>query len=362
MRKVLVVEDDRFISAIFSLFLKDLGFEIIGRCKTGRDALEECKHHGPDIVLMDIHLEGDVDGIDAADLIQRECEIPVIFISSDTSSAVIKRAVLSNSYGYLVKPITKKELGITMELAYYKHKADLDQKRREQSFRNYISNAPLPITIVQKGTIRYLNHLALDLFKTHYIEDIVGTPFSDFVEDEYVPVLENVFTDETKENIEPIFLKIKTFHQKPLVISAHTSLIYFNGAPAFQMVLVEVSEYVARIDELNKWKEAALSGLGPILLINNLFEVVDYNPSFKEFVNPAFDMRGHSVFTLRPWMNIDRGALANIFNQRNTAPVDLTIETVSHNLICAGYVLKNGQGQPENILVVLKEFEEKIDA
>lgn len=361
MRKVLVVEDDRFISAIFTLFLKDLGYEIIGRCKTGQDAVEECRRHKPDMVLMDIHLEGDVDGIDAADVIQRECEVPVIFISSDTSVAVIKRAVITNSYGYLVKPITKKELGITMELAYYKHKADMDQKRREQSFRNYISKAPLPITIIQKGTIRYLNNLALDLFKTHYMEDIVGTPLVDFVDEEYVPALENVFSDETQEKIQPLHLQIKTFHQKPLKIVAHTSVIQFNGAPAFQMVLVEVSEYVARIDELNKWKEAALTGLGPVLLINNHFEVVDYNPSFREFVSPAFDMRGHSVFTLRPWMNIDRGALANIFNQcNNVSPVDLSIETVSHNMMCAGYVLNNGQGQPENILVILKEAREKI--
>jgi len=359
MRKVLVVEDDRFISAIFTLFLKDMGYEIIGRCKTGRDAVDECKRHGPDMVLMDIHLEGDVDGIEAADIIQRECDVPVIFISGDTSVAVIQRAVIANSYGYLVKPITKKELGITMELAYYKHKADMDQKRREQSFRNYISMAPVPIIIIQNGTIRYLNNLALDLFKIHYIEDIIGTPLADFVDEEYVPALENIFAVDAQEKMGPLHLQIKTFHQKPLKIVAHTSMIHFNGAPAFQMALVEVSEYVARIDELNKWKDAALTGLGPVLLINNLFEVVDYNPSFREFVSPAFDMRGHSVFTLRPWMNIDRGALANIFNQNKTGPVDLTIETVSHNMMCAGYVLNNGEGEPENILVILKEAEEK---
>ena len=360
MRKVLVVEDDRFISAIFTLFLKDLGYEIVGRCKTGQEAIEACKQHGPNLVLMDIHLEGDVDGIDAAEIIQHECEVPVIFISSDTSSSVIQRAVITNSYGYLVKPITKKELGITMELAYYKHKADLDQKRREQSFRNYISKAPVPITIVQNGMIRYLNNLALDLFKTHYMEDIVGTLLTDFVEDDYVPALENVFADETAEKIEPLHLQIKTFHQKPLKIVAHVSVIQFNGKPAFQMVLMEVSEYVARIDELNKWKEAALRGLGPVLLINQLFEVVDYNPSFREFVSPAFDMRGHSVFTLRPWMNIDRGALANIFNQSNSSPVNLMIETVSHDMKCLGFVLNNGQGEPESILVILEEAREKV--
>jgi CheY-like chemotaxis protein len=351
----LVVEDDRFISAIFSLFLKDLGFEIIGRCKDGAAALDECKVHKPDIVLMDIHLEGVVDGIQAAEYIQRECEVPVIFISSDTSSEVVKRAIYSNSYGYLVKPITKKELGITMELAYYKHKVDVDQKRREQSFRNYISKAPIPITIVQDGTIRYLNNLALDLFKTHYMEDMVGTSLVDFVDDEFVPILESVLNDDVSEEIEPFHLQIKTFHQKPLKVVVYTSRIPFNGCPALQFGLVEVSDFMASMDELQKWREAALTGAGPVLLINNLFEVLDYNPAFREFVDPAFDMRGHSVFTMRPWMNIDRGALANIFNQGSKVPVNMTIETTTHFLNCRGYVLNNGQGDAEKILVVLQE-------
>jgi response regulator of citrate/malate metabolism len=359
MRKVLVVEDDRFISAIFSLFLKDLGFDIIGRCKTGVEALEECVIHKPDIVLMDIHLEGELDGIEAAETIQRECEVPVIFISSDTSSEIVERAVISNSYGYLVKPITKKELAITMELAYYKHKADLDQKRREQNFRNYISNAPIAITIVQKGIIRYLNNLALDLFKIHYMEDIIGTALANFIDDEFVPVLERVFENEANERITPFYLQLKTFHQKTLNVVVHASLITFSGAPAYQLVFVEISDYMAKVGELEKWKEAILTGLGPILLINDLFEVVDYNPGFKEYVGPAFDMRGHSVFTLRPWMNIDCGALAKIFNQKSRSPVDLSIETTSHFLLCSCYVLNNRDGVPEKILVVLKEARKK---
>jgi len=359
MRKVLVVEDDRFISAIFSLFLKDLDFEIIGRCSTGYEALEETKVHKPDIVLMDIHLEGDVDGIEAAEIIQREYEIPVIFISSDTSSEIVERAVISNSYGYLVKPITKKELAITMDLAYYKHKVDLDQKRREQSFRNYISKAPIAIIIVQKGIIRYLNNHALDLFKTHYMEDIVGTAMSDFVDDEFVPILEGIFANEKNEDIKPFHLAINTFHHKPLRVVVYASLITFNGAPAFQMVLVEISNYLARIDELKKWREAALSGKGAILLINNLFEVKDYNSTFQQYVSPAFDMRGHSVFTLSPWMNVDRGAFAHIFNHGKDSPSELMIETTSHYLKCLGYIISNGEGVPEEILVVLHDAFEK---
>lgn len=135
----------------------------------------------------------------------------------------------------------------------------------------------------------------------------------------------------------------------------HASRILFNQRPAFQFGLVEISGFMACVDELKKWKEAALNGTGPVLVINRLFEVVDYNPAFREYVNPAFDMRGHSVFTMRPWMNIDRGALANIFNQGNAEAVNMAIETTTHRLECLGYVLNNELSEAEKILVVLQK-------
>jgi hypothetical protein len=191
------------------------------------------------------------------------------------------------------------------------------------------------------------------------MEDIIGTALTDFVGEGFVPVLENAFANETNEVITPFHLQLKTFYQKTLNVVVFASLITFNEAPAYQLVFVEISEYLAKVEALEKWEEATLSGLGPILVINNLFEVVDYNFGFKEYVGPAFDMRGHSVFRLRPWMNIDCGALANIFNQKNKDPIDLPIETTTHILLCSCYVLNNKDGDPEKILVVLKKTVKK---
>ena len=98
MRKVLVVEDDRFIAAIFTMFLRDIGHEMIGRCQSGPEALDLCRLHKPDVVLMDIHLDGDWDGIQTADRITREFHIPVIFVSSDTDDDVIGRAIVGTNF------------------------------------------------------------------------------------------------------------------------------------------------------------------------------------------------------------------------------------------------------------------------
>lgn len=239
MRKVLIVEDDKFLAAIFALFIKDMGFEVVGRCRSGVEAVELCNSLEPNVVLMDIHLEGEMDGIQAAEKIQRELEIPVIFISSDTSSSVVERAIISNSYGYLVKPVQRKELEISIELAYYKHKAVIDQKRKEEGFRKFISDAPVPIVIIQDGKILYLNNEALDFFHTHYIEDMMGLPFLDFVEPDHRDRFESFIATDAQNGKLPgrCLVNMKGLHGGTIETDIKGSWICFNGKDALQLFL-----------------------------------------------------------------------------------------------------------------------------
>lgn len=243
MLKILVVEDDKFISAIFSYFIKDLGHSLIGRCQTGTAALEICEVERPDVVLMDIHLEGELDGIQTAERIQRDYEIPVIFVSSDTSSTVVERAIIANSYGYLVKPVQKKELGISIDLAYYKHKVALDQKRREQSFRQFISEAPIPMVIIADQKIQYLNISALDLFHTHYIEDIISLPFINFVGAGSQELFGAVFNESPRigRNIDRFKASFIGMHGDETDVIVNGSWIRFNNRDALHLILTEVS-------------------------------------------------------------------------------------------------------------------------
>lgn len=239
MRKVLIVEDDKFLAAIFALFIKDMGLELAGMCRSGLEAMEVCKKERPDVVLMDIHLEGEMDGIQTAEKIQREQETPVIFVSSDTSSSIVERAIVSNSYGYLVKPIQKKELAISIDLAYYKHKAVLDQKKREESFRKYLSDAPIPIVMLKDGIICYLNIEALDLFHSHYIEDLIGLPFMNFVEQSSKTEFASFIQAEPVKGKLPgrRFVRIKALHGQLVDTVVRGSWVTFNGSDSLQLFL-----------------------------------------------------------------------------------------------------------------------------
>lgn len=246
MRKVLVVEDDKFISAIFTMFLRELGHELIGKCADGKDAIELCHRLRPDVVLMDIHLEGEMDGIQTAEQLRRELDIPVIYVSSDTSSQVIKRAIVSNSYGFLVKPVNRKELGIAIDLAYYKHKVDQEQRERERGYRQFISEASMPLMILSEGRIQYLNNLALDLFKTHYMEDVLLSPYLNYVHKEDQEQVESLL-DNFKAHghgFDQINIAMQDVHGQSFFALISGSSIIFNKKKSLQVTLVDNSKAV----------------------------------------------------------------------------------------------------------------------
>lgn len=257
MRKVLVVEDDKFISAIFTMFLRELGHDLVGKCADGGDAVDLAHRLRPDVVLMDIHLEGEMDGIQTAETLRRELDIPVIYVSSDTSSQIIKRAIVSNSYGFLVKPVNKKELGIAIDLAYYKHKVDQEQRERERGYRQFISEASMPLMILSEGRIQYLNNLALDLFKTHYMEDVLMMPYLNFIDVNSKETVESLLTEfnEKGRGFESIEIAMQDVHGHSLFAQISGASIIFNKKKALQVTLVENTKAVFA----NKRADALLS-------------------------------------------------------------------------------------------------------
>jgi two-component system, response regulator PdtaR len=123
-KKILIVEDDKMLCTIFEMFIKQLNYEIIGISQTGTEAINLCSLQRPDVVLMDIHLEGELNGIDAAKNIHHNFDIPVIFVTSDIEPETIKSAIYKNTYGFLMKPIYHTSLRVAIEFALAKHAYD----------------------------------------------------------------------------------------------------------------------------------------------------------------------------------------------------------------------------------------------
>ncbi|MCF6366985.1 MAG: response regulator [Bacteroidales bacterium] len=120
--KILIVEDDSMLCTVFEMFLDELGYHHCGTVASGEDALAHCENHSPDLILMDIHLAGKIDGVDTAKSIFEKYNIPIIYISGDSDVNTVKRAVLKNTYGFMTKPVYKNSLELNIEFAIFKHK------------------------------------------------------------------------------------------------------------------------------------------------------------------------------------------------------------------------------------------------
>ncbi|MBU6402846.1 MAG: response regulator [Verrucomicrobia bacterium] len=120
--KILVVEDELVVALDIQTRLLRMGYEIVGRCSTGEDAVPLAINTKPDLVLMDILLAGKLNGIAAARQIRSKIDLPVVFLTAYSDDATLRLARLAEPVAYLVKPFDERTLKATIEITLYRHR------------------------------------------------------------------------------------------------------------------------------------------------------------------------------------------------------------------------------------------------
>lgn len=121
-RKILIVEDEAVTSVMLEKTLKELGYEVVGSAFDGEEAIALARDRQPDIILMDIRIQGEMDGIETAKRIYQQYNIPIIYLTAHSDDNTIRRAVESGPFGYLIKPFKERELYSNIEMVAHKHK------------------------------------------------------------------------------------------------------------------------------------------------------------------------------------------------------------------------------------------------
>ena len=127
--KILVVEDEFLTNTDIKNSLVGQGYEVPGVADTGADAIRMAGELRPDLVLMDITLKGKMTGIEAAEEIHKLYGIPVVFLTAHSDDATVEKALKTEPFGYLVKPLEERTLKSTIQMALYKH--EMDEKLRQ---------------------------------------------------------------------------------------------------------------------------------------------------------------------------------------------------------------------------------------
>ena len=122
--RILVVEDQRLIAADIENTLKKLGYVVVGNVASGEDAISTSDHVRPELVLMDVRLRGEMDGIHAGEIIRDRFNVPVVYLTAYSDEETILRARKTTPFGYLVKPFNERQLRATIEIAFFTHQME----------------------------------------------------------------------------------------------------------------------------------------------------------------------------------------------------------------------------------------------
>ena len=155
--RILVVEDEPIIALDLRQRLELLGYVVAGVVDTGEEAVCKTADQVADLILMDINLAGEMDGVDAAHQIRREHPIPIIFLTASSSPATLERAKLTEPAGFLLKPFENRKLETIIPIALYKHQAEQALRDSEARFRTLVEHAPEAILVYDADLNRFVD-------------------------------------------------------------------------------------------------------------------------------------------------------------------------------------------------------------
>jgi signal transduction histidine kinase/DNA-binding response OmpR family regulator len=177
--QILIVEDEALVAEDIKAHVQEMGFTVSNIISNGEDAISFLQHSQPDLILMDIVLTGELDGIDVAETINEQYHIPVVYLTAFTDKGKVERAQKTAPYGYLVKPFDERELRTTINIVL--HKATFDQQQKESRRWAYAvlnSVEEGVITTDSNGRIQFMNPKAQSLTKckgsSGFLTDVIN--------------------------------------------------------------------------------------------------------------------------------------------------------------------------------------------
>ncbi len=189
MAKIMIVEDRAIICEEIKVTIELLKHEVVAIATTGEEAIEKVDRFRPDVVLMDIKLNSQMDGIQAAGVIYSKFDIPVIFLTAYLDEDLLNRAKLTMPFGYILKPVRERELKLTIEIALYKSEVHSGQKsaaialqQSEQKYRHLVETMNDGLAVQDKnGLFTFVNNKFLQMIG-YSKNEVTGHKVTDFLD------------------------------------------------------------------------------------------------------------------------------------------------------------------------------------
>ena len=216
---ILVVEDEGLVAENLADKLEQLGYAVAGIAVQGQEAVEMALRLRPRLILMDIQLEGPMDGIQAAEAIRNRYDVPVIYLTAHSDPATLSRAKLTGPFGYITKPFEIRDLATQVDLALYKHQAERQLREQREWLRvtlNSIGDAV--IASDAGGRVTFLNPVA-EWLTGWETGEAMGRPVSDVF---------RIVNETTGEPAEDVVARVLR-EGRAVPLGNHTALVTRDG-------------------------------------------------------------------------------------------------------------------------------------
>jgi PAS domain S-box-containing protein len=216
---ILIVEDERIVARDIQSRLTRLGYTVVGLTRLGEEAVRLAAEMRPDLVLMDIRLEGPMDGVTAAQEIHNRLQLPVVYLTAFADEETLQRARVTEPFGYILKPFEERELRTAIEMALYKHQAERKLRESERRFAITLSSIGDAVIATDVQTrIGFLNPVAAGLTGWPS-EEAVGRPLHEVF---------HIINEQTRQPAENPVTKIIR-EGKVIGLANHTTLLARDG-------------------------------------------------------------------------------------------------------------------------------------
>ena len=197
---ILIVEDEIIVAKNIEKKLTVLGYNVLGNAATGAEAVNMVRTKKPDLVLMDIKLKGEMDGIETANLINKSRRLPLIYLTSYPDDETFQRAKATEPFGYLIKPFDTKELQRTIEIALYKHKLNNDLLETKQRYERAVEAGNTAVWEIRIDELKFITDKSFVNLSGYSHLDL-GNNFEEWI---------NIVHDDDKEQALRITDEIRT--------------------------------------------------------------------------------------------------------------------------------------------------------
>ena len=162
--QIMIVEDEGVVAADIKESLKSLGYDVVAVVPSGEEALKKIENKKPDLVLMDIVLDGKMNGIETTDEINSRFDIPVVYLTAYADDETLERVKVTEPFGYIIKPFDDRELHTIIEMALYKHKVEKKLKESEEWLSTTLKSiGDAVIATDSKSIVKFMNGVARSL-------------------------------------------------------------------------------------------------------------------------------------------------------------------------------------------------------